>query len=792
MNHRCQYALIALILSISFLSSYSFAAGPTDEEEAIERLDRGHLPMAISQNGEWLLYINKGNVLVRENLRDKKRQILKLKTVVLSLATSQTGKKVVIADTYGCIGIIDFPEMETEGKTTKTEWINRTLEKEKKCPATEIYPIDQGRDWDDPYARSSQVIVISSDGKKMAFFDNEAHYDPKAYYNIEIIDIASKKITQKIHQLNTVRHLRFIDENRKLLIANAILGEQYESASLKSDMQFIVWDLQNKEVFNFYHTDTKGNLGVYDFLFDYHEKTGILWAINANGRNWKYDEKGQQTEEWEKIRPYQVNLKEPNPKKNFYLAFTPSGFQSWRGFVADPKGHWVAYSELRNDERSSDLKPILRVYDSQTGKPLAEWALDRPLFNLVATPDGKSILGRPGNIDAIQHVYDTDKKTTYPGTEDVQRFDLPEKALKRASSITLPWPDERLLIEDEEPEARNISQSKQRLVRKLEIELVLQPLASEIEANASKKEGVNFRNCFDEYRNAYNLEEDAFLWNQIFPKYEKAWFPTEEGVWVDRLSSLERISLKTGKVLETVPTPRSEKACTLPLYDKKLFLSWQGDTVSLRPFAQQLSNDQRTVLAYQPGWKAEIVVWLGVDRFGVRWKKNLDTSILATVHDLSGKQLAEIKGKKQMNSEHYSFEEEDGEMDMPYAVFRSYLQAEGKRETYHWEQSYLGSIRSQERDAAGGTKTILWAGLRVGEPEIKRPINKVINLGYGLGASISPSGIQIFDAKSKQVYFIPQEGVIDVGWSDKESSLFIVIADEYKRFIHASSLNRAF
>ena len=110
MNHRCQYALIALILSISFLSSYSFAAGPTDEEEAIERLDRGYLPMAISQNGVWLLFINRGKVLVRENLSNKKRQTLRLETEVASLSASRTGKKAAFSDENGCIGVVDFPD----------------------------------------------------------------------------------------------------------------------------------------------------------------------------------------------------------------------------------------------------------------------------------------------------------------------------------------------------------------------------------------------------------------------------------------------------------------------------------------------------------------------------------------------------------------------------------------------------------------------------------------------------------------------------------------------------------
>ncbi|MFO1252133.1 MAG: hypothetical protein U1E77_13610 [Inhella sp.] len=53
------------------------------------------------------------------------------------------------------------------------------------------------------------------------------------------------------------------------------------------------------------------------------------------------------------------------------------------------------------------------------------------------------------------------------------------------------------------------------------------------------------------------------------------------------------------------PTPRRLGICSVPSFERAEFLNWEGDTLSLRPFAPQPAGAAMQRLARRAGWQVE-------------------------------------------------------------------------------------------------------------------------------------------------------------------------------------------
>ena len=251
---------------------------------------------------------------------------------------------------------------------------------------------------------------------------------------------------------------------------------------------------------------------------------------------------------------------------------------------------------------------------------------------------------------------------------------------------------------------------------------------------------------------------------------------------VDRMSALEKIDPASGKILQRLPTPRSSSVCTLPLFERGQFLSWKGDTISLRPFAEKLNGKDRKILVRKPGWVAKDVQYRG-DRIGVRWvdaryttaehlskddRDSAEGSAAAIEYDMTGKPLKQVLGRASYGDAYFP---EDDRYDA--SIFEE--KPASQLGPYSWEPSYFGSVRARKRNSSGGQTTVFWAGLKL--DDVQRGMlasNKVVGLGGAIGASIGNEGVNVYDAlQRKEIARIEKKSAREVAWEGRARILLL-------------------
>ena len=784
---------LTIVLSVLALIaqglSFNACAYNQSEDQIMDSFFDNQLPMTLSGNRKFVVLTLGTYLNTVEGLSGKLIHTTDLSSIgmdfVASLSASRTARKIALMGQYGCVGILDF--QEAPGYKNKIEWVNMALVEDLKCPISDE---DLKRKEILISNRTSDLVAISSDGKVIAVARNHSSDSQKNSREIQIIEVNTGRIIERIFPDGQVMHIRFLDSNKKLLIVQALLGSRftYDIEPLEGEMLFAVWDLQKKELFNLYHTNTDGLLSSFELMWDFNERSGELAFVSTDRRHVLVSENGISYSQIETIKLNRINLKQCRSTPKAPLAFSTkvigeyNGIQQisdWSSLVADPQGRWIAYHEY-----ISPANYAVYINDSNTGEILDIWKTNRPLYNLQAIDDGGRIIGRSGidrdegkpGINASNHKEYILYQPSFSSLLDssIKEYRLRGKAMQIKPSATRSWHQDSCLIEDEEYGARNIIFNQQELTNKLTIVVNKKyptPAESTIKDSAGQTEKIEHICTGDLPVMATDVVQQQTQWSQTMFKYLKGWYPTEDGLWIDKEDSLERVDLIGGKVLEKISRIRSDTLCSMPIYDRRLFLNWQDDLIYLRPFTEKASWGDWDILVKKPGWKAEKVVWLGVDRFGVRWRGQHQDSILAEVYNISGERIAQIAPVLKNSS--YSFSEEE-ELKIPDAVFSSFLKKEPKDGNYHWEQNHFMSIRAQKTDENGKTNTVLWAGLGPDRAKIKQPVQSVINLGHGLGGSVSPSGVQLFDAETKRhIAFVPQEDVVDVAWIENESTVVI-------------------
>lgn len=703
--------------------SSAHGAGPTGEEETLAELQAGRFPIALSADGKWLQRVDAKNILYRESVTDSKsvQSIALGNSQVLSISPSRTGRKIAFIRQDGCIGIASFTQDSTaqprsSNPSPSISWLGASVSGVRTECGIAPFKAQDGGDFYRPAA-----LALSNNGELIALGGNP----------VRVINITSGKTVYEIPTSDVaVLHLKFLDSDRKLLVVHALLGEQWESAATGSDMRFAIWDLQKKELFNFHSTGKYGNLFRDDFNWSFSEETGQLWAINTDGRIAEADAKNPEKIHFTPIQPYTINLKQCAAEKQPKIKISQSKGE-WLDFAADPQGRWLA---VVNPEFNSKLKRYesrLVILDSKTAKILAQWHLDAALLGLTFAQDGKAIYG----ITKSQHQDITNSPSNrsliYQGGR-LMKFDLSSNISALEAEPIQSWSTRICLVEDEVAHARDISINTAKRPKVFDI-----PLDARVQANR---------------------------WRQM----------PDGTLWVDRWTTLESINPQDGSVLLRIPTPRSDSVSSIPIYDQRQFLNWQGDTISLRPFGETLSSGNRKLLVKKPGWSARMVEFLG-ESIGVRWiqsrfvdsfEEGADGSALAIVYDKSGNRLHQKSGRAISGNAYFEGEDEGDD------VFAEYRKKITQDANYQWERSYMGSIRAR-RLSGGASQTIFWHGLKLG---FTLPDGQVTNLHDGLGAYFNEKGIKVYDAEKRQeLASIKLENVAEVAWNNQQHVLLVEV-----------------
>jgi hypothetical protein len=752
-----------LILTLTAPIPVAQAAGPTGEEDALADYFNARFPLALSADGNWMVYQDRKYLLHRVHLTHPNiKETIQLPTRARGISVSQSAQEVAVMTEYPCIAIVRFSPKAGASKvkdTPRLSWVSSkvTNSHERKCTIEPLSGVESAEP--DRSSFLSGLIAISSDGKRVAL----------PGWPIHIFDIATGRILNRIPTESTVLGLRFVDGDRKLLVVQAKMGEQWESPATGSDMQFAVWDLVKGELSNFHSTGTTGNLLPFDLLWSFSETTGQLWAINTNGLYWdnlegKHDRA--------RIKPYAVNLKSCGGDRQRGLDLPA---EEWLDFAADPLGRWVAVVEGRWNKTANRPEARLVVRDSRNGKQLAAWDTDSEIRSLTPSRDGNTLFARSSGKVNERDLNTTRITWTYSGGGKIVRFDLGPKLKEIAPRPETLWATQSCLLEDELPHAREIQADKRK--RKLLYEIGL---------------------IKGKPQDLANTETDVPCPGNESGQYPLGsyWGVSESGdLWVDRWSTIEQINIRDGKVVKKLPTPRSSTVCTLPLFDSQQFISWQGDTVTLRPFADASGSANRKILVKNPGWVASTVDWRG-DRFGVMWVRK---SVTSATPELEDRRPAK-KRKKPANSDTRAVlydratskvlqevdlveggNDESSEPIDPFAYATQDDQKEsgfGAGPKYEWGTSYMQSIRARTLDRESKhVRTVLWDGLRpdVGfKPDANGSFGEVRRLGGSLGIWIQSDSVTLYDAAiRKQLAQLPIREAVSAQWHAVERILLV-------------------
>ena len=586
---------------------------------------------------------------------------------------------------------------------------------------------------------------------------------------IRVIDVVTGRVRAEIPSIppdiggaggNRLLALRFVDDNRKLLTVHAKMGGGYEgSRATASDMQFAIWDLQKRELFNFYRTATRGLLIEYDFLWDFSEESGDLWAVRTDGRYWTRGGKINP------IRARAVDLKRCGLESSQRSTTIVSGKLPQHNKVlelaADPLGRWVAITELV-DSNNPNLRSRVVVRDSRSGRQLASFDADSAVRSLTPTPDGKVLFGITTGQPAPEDRPYPHFPDEFVGGAKLVRLDLAKALGNMDTNERSEWDEHTCAIEDETDQARNVVQENTRPRQLYQIEVM------------GRFNDLNM-SCYS------NESQES----------PRRWGLSGDGrVWVDQVRVIQEIDAGTGKVVREIKTPRSEAVCSVPWFEGRQFVSTQGDTISLRPFFENAARTDRRIVDRRPGWKVLSALFRG-ERLVVRWGAAQAAGqepppLLAVIYDPASGGVLQQRKMDQSG------------MDLVDPLDYERLRPPLPHGGYRWELGYFGSVRVRVHDPhAKQTKTILWDGLRL-RKGVPRGIDgyredNVPDLGGGKGAFIGLDRVVLYDALARaKLADVSATNAIDVKWHHSRRLLFIESfenragnSDERRRILRA-------
>ncbi|MFO1252131.1 MAG: hypothetical protein U1E77_13600 [Inhella sp.] len=517
------------------------------------------------------------------------------------------------------------------------------------------------------------ALAVSADGQWLA------HSGESGSTQVSVLNPRSGKTLRVLELAHPPLALRFEDGGARLAALTLQRGEQWEDIAGPSSLQWSRWDLQSGALWNEAQRDG-----------GFQEPEGYLQAASAVRQFWLNRQGALEA----------LELQCPVRRQTWALPEL-AGVQS---LAADPLGRWVAVLEAR-PEAKAKVQRLLWL-DASNGRLVhsARLPIEGGVEAVALQGHAQGLLLRRGlRVPREGTQYDHSPWRLQPWQNLSVPVDLAALPARSAAAASL----------CREPQEAAQARELERVAAPAEPLWRLQ-LQTWSEAQPKRCRGTDW----PETRHP--------------DRAPRRWGLSPAGqLWLDQGQQIHQLDPASGQVLARWPTPRQLGLCSTPSFARAQFLSWQGDTLSLRPFAEQLDSQARSTVERRPGWQLETAVWLG-DRVLARWLK-ADRAELRLYRAAAQGGWTLVKARSGALREGASWiEEDDGNTSavgwhelMPDAAAIAELEREerGVRGAGpRWQASRYQSVRAED---AG--RLLLWDGVS-GRPA---GTGRVIDLGGG-------------------------------------------------------------
>ena len=392
------------------------AAGPTAQQESLSTMLARLAPLALSEDGAWIVFLDADNVLHRQDMRDPARgQRMPMPRGIVTLAASRAGERVAFTAGWGCAGWVDFGTAAPSGPVL--HWAPGITPR---LPAPEQFgagtpgvPVCQ--------EALTPALALSGDGRRLATA-------------AQVVDLDTGTVLASLPPASATLRLQFADQDRKLLMATAILGDEGYGDVYPNALQFSVWDLKTKALRRLVSDATTTLNGQQLFFHDFSARTTTLARVVRRPG------KGPVTFD---IMQQPLGACRSRPAVQFsFAAF------DWQSMLMDPHGRWIAaIRSLKNAHRTGFVEE-LTVYDLASRRPVSTLRSQQPLRGLVAAPDGATVYA------LASAVHDDSGEPSFDRGGTLVSHAVNVAALRGAKRAPVAWDEAPCRIEDETASAR--------------------------------------------------------------------------------------------------------------------------------------------------------------------------------------------------------------------------------------------------------------------------------------------------------------------------------------------------
>ena len=737
-----QLGLMAYFLTAC---SFAFARGETSDESALATFESRFAPIALSANGQWRVHVDSKNILHRVNLLDvRQAQQIALPVEALQLAASRTARKVAFAYMDGCVGIVDFGNPMLS--TPKLTWISRAESDKPGRSANFDSKVPDAKSCSEYRGRGA--IAISTDGKLVA--NENGIYDLGSQTVVATLPSSRDDIAQR-----RTLSIQFTDNNKKLFLATATLGDGYEGGGGPSDMQFSIWDIASKALFNLAGGSRHSQHAPEMFIYNYAAHTGALSFVDSTRYYEVLNKQSEDSDTTPTLDLIRTNLHTCQAKTHRRMALLPG---NWVAYAVDPLGRWIAGVRTLGgtgipSTRGRGFVEELVIVDASSGTEIKVKPLIESVMGMVVTPDGTSIFG----LTPVPINSHTGSKFLGSGVELLQ-FKIPRAALNLPKSEALGFSSMPCKIEDETASARLIHKTR----RLLKPRWTFQVKSPEDIRNAAEQDHAN--------KNKLKATDAGpALCNSI--GYDNAsLIMANQTLWLDKYSELAQLDWTTGKAIRSMPTPRKRAVCSVAIPLAGGFINYQGDAVTFQNF-EGVSGPKasKQVIEVKPGWYVDsvsqpIVSTNGQLGFEVIWRtkpgivpaKNEHGQVLDMIASTYVLRTKVRTNEVKLNSDSYEMGGYEGEVNRAPGQGRPSCGANKPAGSlaFGMEVSYFDSFRAYRCNAANEVETIFWDGLDIAPQRVGfswYPRAQFLAVSGTIGVVQSRSGlVRIYDLAARK------------------------------------------
>lgn len=696
---RLAASLIAALLACASTLAGANGSSWQEDTRGDNALQQG--PLALSADGRWRVHVDAADVMHRVNLADPKQAAsVALPTHVHALAASRTAQKVALVTDGGCIALVDFGSGATP--VARVSW---------QTDVATIWLDTPPKDClGDRRPEAVDAIALSTDGRLLAT-------------GREVVDLEGHRIVATLPRAHERTALvRFVARETRLLTVGHEIVEG-DTGGLGIDrLVMAVWDLKSGELLSLFDERRDLQLPIAQ-LVDLPVGSATIYSVlqSPHSQPPAPDQEGPAD-----LTGWRVDgCAAPVPPRRLPI-------QSWTSLAVDPAGRWIAGTRPHffGSEEAAARSPItddLVVLDAATGRTLLVREFPHALRGLVASADGTQLfaLAKPS----------FDYGRTTPKTP-VSRLPVGQvltiavpgvpaaAAATNAAATAMPCPVPR-----EAPHARELARAGRPL---------------------------------------------RLLWSQPLVGLDVSWFVCDYAcgplmvmhdgsLWADANSTALQFDNATGKLLRSVPTPRSDKVKSVPLRAADGWFNAQGDTLSWRPID---GTAARRVVDRRPGWEIVFLQAHG-DAVLAAWVRKASAPPPAdgtippprpatyVFYDAQGRRISEASN----GTEDVEGEEEPGSayalglLTPPWAP--PCRDAAGSRTTgFDWRLERFGSVVAWAcGPAAGDTSMAVWSDIDIRpKPDAEADVTarQVVAQDGAIGVIQDKTSVRVFDAAMRR------------------------------------------